>query len=326
MLPGPRPLRGLVIGDLSAAARALVRTALADVELELAVDPGEPDLGREATVDLVWHQFGDPARLRRVLDANPALAWLHTSAAGIDSLRDAIGDRPRLTVTHGAGIAATPIAEFVLACLLAHVKRLPDLAAQHRERRWEVLPLRELADLLVVVVGLGTIGSGVTERLAPFGAHVVGVRRHPERRPPAGVARVVGLEDLGRACAGADALILAVPLTPTTGRLVGPAVLSALAPGSVVINVARGALLDEAALLAGLAVGRPAAAYLDALAEEPLPSSSPLWTAPGVLVTPHTSWSSPHFEERSAALFADQVRRWLDGRPLRNVVDQALGY
>ncbi len=320
-----RPLRCLVVGDLGADERARVRAALPEDRLALVADgPGErPGPGMQLAV--IGHGVGEPAARGRALRDHPEVTWVHTSAAGIDRIRLEV-DRPGITVTDGVGISAVPIAEFVVACLLAHAKRLLTFAAQHRDRRWHSPELRELGDLRVVILGLGSIGRAVAARLVPFGAPVAGVRRDPGRGGVPGVARVVGPADLVDICTGADALVLAAPLTAATHGIVGARVFQALAPGSVMVNIARGAIVDEAALLSGLAAGRPAAAYLDALAEEPLPASSPLWSAPGVLVTSHTSWSSPRFAERSADLCAAQVRRRLAGRPLRNVADLGAGY
>jgi len=322
----PCRLRCLLVGELAPEGMAALRAIWPEEHLEVVPAADAVGWGRAQPFDVIWDCFGEEQAVARALRANPEVTWLHTSAAGIDRLTGVLPAHSGLTVTHGAGIGAIPIAEFVVGCLLAHAKRLLDFASLHRQHRWSSPELRELGDLRVVMMGLGEIGGAVVARLIPFGCPIIGVRRDPGRGAPDGVLRVVGAAQLDEACAGADALVVAAPLTPATRRLVGAQVLRALAPNSVLVNVARGAIVDEAALLRGLAGGQPSAAFLDALEEEPLPPRSPLWSTPGVLVTSHSSWSSPHFAQRSGELFAEQLRRRRGGHRLRNLADLAVGY
>ncbi|MGH7697982.1 MAG: D-2-hydroxyacid dehydrogenase [Candidatus Dormibacteria bacterium] len=292
--------------------------------------PGRPI--PEGEFQVLWRLFpgrlagNDPHQFERALDSHPELVWVHTSSAGIDHLAELFQDRPSITLTHSAGVVAQPIAEFALGCLLQHCKRWDQLRRLQAERRFESLALRELADLRVAVFGLGAIGSRLAHLLQAAGTTVVGVRRHPSRPVPPGVSRVYPPQQLANACQGADALVLAAPLTQATRHAVGGAVLAALAEGSVLINVARGALLDEAALAPALASGRPAAAYLDAFEEEPLPTDSALWALAGAYLSPHVSWSSPNFARRTSQFFGEQLQRWLRGESLLNRASPSAGY
>ncbi|HEY6537657.1 MAG TPA: D-2-hydroxyacid dehydrogenase [Candidatus Dormibacteraeota bacterium] len=294
-------------------------------------EPGT-DLGRVGRVDVIWRLFPGEVDgevrdlLPTALECHPEVRWVHTASAGIDHLADLFSHRPTTILTHSAGVTSIPIAEFVVGCLLHHCKRAAELEENQRQRRYQALALRELADLQVVLFGLGAIATEVSKRLLPFGCRMTAVRRDPSRPSPKGVSAVYPFSGLIQACRGADALVLVAPLTNETAGAIGKEALAELAPESVLVNVARGGLIDESALLSGLSRGRPRAAYLDAFVDEPLPVNSPLWTALGVHLTPHLSWSSPHLARRTSQLFAEQLRRWVTGEPLLNRADPSAGY
>jgi phosphoglycerate dehydrogenase-like enzyme len=178
-----------------------------------------------------------------------------------------------------------------------------------------------------VVVGVRGIGAAVAERLTALGARCDGVRRSAGGEPPPGFARVVGADALDEVLAGADVVVLAAPSTPETDHLLDARRLALLSAGAVVVNVGRGALVDEAALAAALAGGRLRGAVLDVTEREPLPPESPLWGMPNVLLTPHVSPTSPgRFWDRMLDLFVDNWDRYRRGAPLRNAVDAEAGY
>ena len=327
-----RPLRCLVVGQLPAPDLDLIRCLVPEdrVELVLAESPAVlADLGQ---FDVIWRLF--PGTVNGVfqdlfpaaLDSHPEVRWVHTASAGIDQLASYFRNRGQVTLTHSAGVTAIPISEFVVTCLLHHCKRFPELAALQSRRQFEQLSLGELGDLKVVLFGLGAIATEVARRLSPFGCSITGVRRDSGKAGPPGVSKVFAARDLVRACSAADALVLVAPLTAQTAGVVNRTVLSELADGSVLVNVARGGLIDEADLIEEMGKGRPEAAYLDAFLEEPLPASSALWTTPGVHISPHLSWSSPHLAHRTSEFFAQQLCRWLDGEALANCADPEAGY
>lgn len=327
-----RLVRCLIVGEFPAPDLELIRRELPAGRVELVLAGAGEDLSRLGQFQVIWRLF--PATIDgegldlfpAALHAHPEVQWVHTASAGIDHLAQQFADRSGTILTHSAGVAAIPIAEFVVGCLLQHCKRSKELAQLQLERRFVQLPLREVADLRVVLFGLGEIATEVARRLAAFGCRVDGVRRDPTRPGPPGVSQVFGFPKLAQACRGADALVLAAPLTRVTERAVNAEVLAELSPQSVLVNVARGGLVDEESLLLAVAGGRPAAAYLDAFVQEPLPVNSPLWAAAGIHVSPHLSWSSPHLARRTTQLFIDQLRRWLEQEPLRNLADPQLGY
>ncbi|MGH7691506.1 MAG: D-2-hydroxyacid dehydrogenase [Candidatus Dormibacteria bacterium] len=329
---GKAPVRCLILGEKPPPDLELIRESVPEQSVELVQPEPGVDLSRLGEFDVIWRIFPGKVdgvardQLEEALGSHPEVRWVHTASAGIDGLGQLFQGRPQTRLTHSAGVTAIPISEFVVGCLLQHCKRTAELEQQQRQRHFAQLQLRELRDLRVVLYGLGAIGSAVAHRLAAFECHLVGVRRSLDRGGPPEVAQLFGPPDLARACSGADALVVAAPLTPQTERSVGARVLAPLAEGSVVVNVARGGLVDEKALLAGLLARRPAAAYLDAFAEEPLPAGSPLWTTPGVHVSPHISWSSAHLGRRSSELFAEQLRRWVAGETLLNQADPREGY
>lgn len=262
------------------------------------------------------------------------LRWVHSAAAGVGNvLKSGIADADVL-LTNSAGIHGAPIAEFVVAGVLHFMRGLDVAVAQQRRGEWDKSffvadgsPLRELADSRVLIVGTGGLGGEAARRLSALGATCVGVRRRPELGAPAGFASVVGMAGLDAELPRADVVVLAAPLTADTSELMTRSRLERLPRGAIVVNVARGALLDEAAAADLLDAGRLRGAVLDVFREEPLPASSRLWGLANALVVPHVSPVSPgRFWPRQLDLFLDNWRRYDRGEPLRNLVDKQAGY
>ena len=285
---------------------------------------GDGDL-IDAQVLLRW--WMPATTLQRILAAAPRLRWLHTPSAGVDGLLIPEVMEREIVLTNSAGAHAIPIAEFVLLSMLGHAKRARNLAALTPEDAWEhghTLQLDELYEKTLLILGLGHIGQEIARRAAAFGMRVIGSRRRPA--PLAGVERVVG-EDAWRALLPeADYLVIATPLTGATKGMLDAAALARMRPGAYLVNIARGEIIDTAALIAALEQGRLAGAALDVLPEEPLPPEHPLWRTPNAWITPHISASSPRTSERAIAIFLENVRRDMAGQPLVNLVDQQAGY
>jgi phosphoglycerate dehydrogenase-like enzyme len=266
----------------------------------------------------------DPAALRRAVEANPGLRWVHTMAAGGGAQVKAAGlseeQLSRVTFTTSAGVHAGPLAEYALLGLLAGAKNVPRLqadAARHEwPQRWLMGQLREQT---VLVVGLGGIGREVARMLAAFGTRVIGTSRRGE--PVDGVAELVHPDELPAVVARVDGIVVTLPGTAATEKLVSAEVLDAVRPGATLVNVGRGTVVDEDALVGALRDGRIGFAALDVFAVEPLDPASPLWDLPNVLISPHNATLTPAEGRRIAELFADNASRLLDGRPLRNVVN-----
>ncbi len=269
-----------------------------------------------------------------VIAAAPYLRWAHSVSAGItSSITPALRDSG-IAFTNSAGVYAEGMADTVLAGVLHFVRGLDFAVRQQAEATWGQRPfiggearLRELNECRVLVVGAGGIGSAVAQRFTALGCSCVGIRRRPELGIPDGFARVTGVSMLSTEIVTTDVLVLAAPLTESSHGLVDEALLALLPPGAIVVNVARGGLIVDAALLAALDSGQVRGAVLDVFEKEPLPPEHPYWRHPSVLITPHVSGVSPRRSwARALDLFEDNWRRWAAGEPLRNVVDLDAGY
>ena len=275
----------------------------------------------------------------RILARMPALRWVHSATAGVERVLTPTSRSRGLVITNARGVFSRPIAEYVMLMILAVARRLPELLELQTERTWQPLEARELRDVTVGIVGLGSIGRAVGALGTAFGCRVVATRRRPEAGShQADVAgdepflgslmldRVLPPERLSELLAESDFVVLAAPLTPDTHGLISDEAIAQMKPGAWVINVARGELVDERALARALQDGRLGGAVLDTFLEEPLPPTSSLYDLPNVILTPHTSWSSTRVLDRSVDLFCENLRRFAAGRPLVNVVDPDAGY
>ena len=262
------------------------------------------------------------------------LRWVHSAAAGVASLLFPEMKGSDVLLTNSGGVMGDTIAEHVVGGVI-YLLRAFDVAVRLQDQAvWDKEPfvsspeaVRELNECRALIVGTGGIGGGVGWRLSALGARCTGVRRRPELGSPRGFERVVGLDSLDAELPLADILVLTTPLTATTGMVLTGARMDCLPPGAIVVNVARGALLDEMALIERLRRGRLRGAVLDVFREEPLPPDNPLWGFRQVLITPHVAAVSPRrFWERELELFLDNWVRYRRGDSLRNVVDKDAGY
>ncbi|GAC1574325.1 MAG: D-2-hydroxyacid dehydrogenase [Candidatus Elarobacter sp.] len=278
---------------------------------------------------ILWRHLGLYPRswLSAAARALPALRWVHTDHVGIDAIPvDELAARA-VVLTNGVGISSRPIAEWIVAHLLAMVKRYPAFVRASDDARWEPeLTLDELAGKRILVLGFGSIGSTFAELIAPFGAELIAAARRPRSSLPANVSRFVYGDAWRDEVAHADAIVLTLPATAETTAMIDAATLACMKPTAWIVNVSRGALIDEEALVAALDRKAIGGAALDAFLTEPLPPDSPLWRRPNVIVTPHRSWNTPHTLARMDALFCDNLTRYVGGEPLTNVVAPARGY
>lgn len=273
----------------------------------ISVDGGVPEGIVEA--EFVVPPHGDDALLERLADM-PNLAVVQAASAGTEWLEPWVPDGVILCSARGA--RDTAVAEWVLAAILAMEKRFADLARRTADHVWRPELLEELANKRALIVGYGSIGQRVAHMLGALGVHTQGVASR-ER------GEIRGVEHLPELLPTADIVVLLVPLTPMTRGLFDERMLSHLRPGALLVNAARGPVLDTDALIERLASGRLRAA-LDVTDPEPLPADHPLWDAPGLMLTPHLAGDSPQAEERVYRLIGEQIRRYVDGKPLVNVV------
>jgi glyoxylate/hydroxypyruvate reductase len=289
----------------------------------------EADLGRwsalraeaDISFDFDWQE---PAQMAR---NSPRLRWVQATSAGIGGYLERTGlAGTSLVFTTAAGVHGGPLAEFALLGLLYFAKDMPLLARWQRERHWQRHAMGQVAGQHVLLVGLGGIGRQVARLLSAAGVRVSAVGRPGRRYDVPGVTGYVAEDELSRALPGVTGLVLACPLTEQTRGLIGERELAALPRGAVIVNLSRGQVIDEDALTAALASGHLGGAALDVFATEPLPESSPLWAMENVIVSPHSASTAAGENDLITELFCDNLRRWLDGAPLRNVYDRAAGY
>jgi phosphoglycerate dehydrogenase-like enzyme len=285
------------------------------------------DAAEAGGVEVLWRYHMKPDRLRRAIDELPDLRWVHSDYVGVEDLplRE-LADR-HVVLSNGAGIAARPMAEWVVLAILLSAKQLPRFVRQSDSGRWEVgETLSELRGAVVLLLGLGAVGTLTAALLEPFGMEVRACARRSRDDAPRGVNRMVAVDAWRAELPDADYVVCALPLTNETSGMLDADAFSAMKPGACLINVARGRLVDDVALLAALDSGHLGGAVLDAFAHEPLPDGHPLWGRPDVLVLPHVTWSSNHtlgdFKER----FASQLHRWLAGLAPTDLVDLDAGY
>jgi phosphoglycerate dehydrogenase-like enzyme len=250
------------------------------------------------------------AQLAEKLPRMKRLRVIQTLSAGVDRLLPIVP--PGVTLCDAAGTRNAAVAEWVVATILASTKRLPELRDSQREHRWERQGSHELAGTTVLILGYGAIGEATERRLAPFEVEVIRVAR----RARAGVHAV---DDLNKLLPLADVVVVLLPLTPETTGLMDANMLTRLRPGALLVNAARGPIVDTQALVRQLRAERIRAA-LDVTDPEPLPPGDPLWDAPGVLITPHLAGDTPAADRRAWILVGEQVRRYVRGEPLANVV------
>jgi phosphoglycerate dehydrogenase-like enzyme len=280
----------------------------------------------EAEALLVWDFAA-----RGLAEAWPGAArlqWVHVASAGVDRVLTAdVRNNRGVVVTNSRGVLDGAIAEYVLGLALAVAKDLPGTLRRQGQRRWEHRPTQRLAGRHALVVGPGAIGRSVGRLLAAVGVTVDAVGS--EDRPPRvgePFGTVVTADRLAEVVGGYDLVVLCAPLTERTRGMVDAEVLAAMRSTATLVNVGRGALVDEKALLRSLADGRPATAALDVTEVEPLPDSSPLWAHPNVIVSPHMAGDVVGWRDDLLALFVENLTRFRDGAPLLNVVDLDRGY
>ena len=248
--------------------------------------------------------------------------WVHNFGTGVDKFPfQLLHDDQVLTCSRGAG--AGPISEWVITQMLAFEKKLPQSWITEVPENWNQAELGTLKDSHVGIIGFGGIGEAVARRALPFGSIVQAYRRRPL---PPGELDVEIVTDLLAMAEWADHLVITAPATPETHHLVGPSVLDVLGPGAHIVNIARGALIDQDALRGALDDGRVALASLDTVEPEPLPEGHWLYGHPQVHLSPHISWSSPERYDRILGIFLEELARWEAGQPLENIVDVEAGY
>ncbi len=293
------------------------------MEFRYCAADGLAEAVRGAQVLLLWDFFSKA--VRDVWSEADRLEWIHITAAGVDTLLFDELRESDVVVTNARGVFDRPLAEYVLGAVIAYAKDSLTSFDVQRRHEWRHRETRSISGATALVVGTGGIGREIAKLLRAAGVVVRGAGRRAVADDP-DFGEIVDSANLAAEVGWCDHLVLAAPLTASTRGLVDARVLAAMKPDAHLVNIARGPMVDEAALLEALAEHRIGGATLDVFDIEPLPPGHPLWDAPNVTVTAHMSADAVGWREALAEGFATNARRWLAGQPLLNVVDKKLGY
>ena len=318
--------RSVVVVQGAASAEQVPGITAIASDAELRFAESAPALAQAlpgADVLLGW-DFSE-AGLNDAWPRADALRWIHWAGAGVDAVLFPKLVESEVVLTNSRGIFDRAMAEFVLGYILSFAKTLPQITRDQDERQWSHRLSEMIIDRRVLVLGVGSIGRAIARLLSSAGMHVEGVGRRA-RAGDDDFAAIHAQEDLNDLLPAADYVVIIVPLTDETRGMFGASQLAAMKPTARLINVARGAILDEPALVDALNAGRIGGAALDVTTIEPLPGESPLWTMPNVIISPHMSGDFYGHYETMVSAFIDNFRRYRAGEPLSNVVDKVSGF
>jgi len=278
--------------------------------------------------DIIFNWSGSGDLLRDVFRLCPRVRWVHTRSAGLDGLLFPELVESAAALTNASGVFSESLGEFALAGILFFAKDLRRMVRNQAAGKWEQFDIVEIAGLTLGIVGYGDIGRAVAARARAMGMRVVAVKRHA---PPAGAAdpyaeRIYTPEQMPEMVATADYIVAAAPLTAETRGMIGEREFAAMKPTAVVINIGRGPVIDEAAMVRALVRRRIGGAVLDVFDTEPLPEGHPFYRLDNVLLSPHSADHTADWLERAMQLFLDNFERFRKGQPLNNLVNKKLGY
>jgi phosphoglycerate dehydrogenase-like enzyme len=316
----------LVIADPAAPFLNKVMEMPGDVRVLASHDPGELKLHAPGADAILFASFR-PDLLTSVLPVAPRVRWVHSLWTGVEGIL-----KPELLahpapLTNGRGVFRWPLADWAMAAMLFFAFDLRRVLKQQQESVWAPIMGTSLNGRTLGIVGYGGIGSACAERARTFGMKIAAFRRRQELYNGDGLVDAsYGPGQLGELMAASDYVLAALPLTPETRGLIGQQEIAVMKPGAVVLNVGRGPVIDETALIKALESGKIRGAALDVFAQEPLPAGHPFWGMPNVLLSPHTADRVDGFLEPALDCFFQNLERFRKGEPLENVVDKHAGY
>ena len=279
---------------------------------------------RDAAVILQWS--GTPELLRALLASCREVRWIHSRAAGVDNLLFPELVNSEVVLTNGSGVFSASLGEFVLGAILYFAKDFRRMVRNQRAERWEPFDVQEIERQTVGIVGYGDIGRAIASRVKPLGMRVLATKRHPPALPDSLVEHFYRPEELRGMVAACDYVVATAPLTAETRHMIGEAEFAVMKTSAVVINVGRGPVIDEAALVGALAAERIKGAALDVFEHEPLPADHPLYKLENVLLSPHCADHTADWQDQAMRFFLEQYQSFQKGEAVRNVVDKRLGY
>ncbi len=280
----------------------------------------------DATIIFNWSLSGK--LLREVYLMCPRVQWVHTRSAGLDSLLFPELIESPVVLTNGSGVFSQSLGEFALAAILFFAKDLRRMVRNQEAGRWEQFDITAIEGQTVGIVGYGDIGRAVATRVRAMGMRVLAMKRSgpSASNPDPLVSRIYGPSELLEMLADCDYVVVSAPLTPATQGMIGAEAFAAMKSSAVAINIGRGPVIDETAMVQALAAGMIKGAALDVFDQEPLPPGHPFYALPNVLLSPHCADHTPDWMDQAMRFFLEQFERFLCGTPLKNVVEKTRGY
>jgi phosphoglycerate dehydrogenase-like enzyme len=308
------------------AAGSDPQLAMLDAIRHVAGATFEDVAGAVAEAEAILHWSANRETLRKVFLACPKLRWVHSRNAGLDNLLFPELIESPIPLTNGSGVFSQSLGEFALASILYFAKDFPRMLRNQQAQRWEQFDVNEIASQTVGIVGYGNIGRAVATRAKAMGMKVLALKRHAPAERDALIDKFYAPQNLREMLAGCDYVVMAAPLTGETHHMISDAEFAAMKPSAVVINVGRGPVIDQAALIRALTRKQIRGAGLDVFEHEPIPTGDSIWRFDNVLISPHTADHTSTWLDDAMKFFVEQYERFCDGQPLRNVVDKQLGY
>ncbi|MGB6724776.1 MAG: D-2-hydroxyacid dehydrogenase [Terracidiphilus sp.] len=276
--------------------------------------------------EAILHWSGSRETLRKVFLASRKVRWVHSRNAGLDNLLfPELIDSP-VSLTNGSGVFSQSLGEFALAAILYFAKDFPRMLRNQRSQRWEQFDVDEISGQTVGIVGYGDIGRAVATRVKAMGMKVLALKRHPPVEGDTLIDRFYQPDQLGEMLSACDYVVVAAPLTAETRHMISNAEFAAMKSSAVAINVGRGPVVDQAALVRALTGKQIRGAGLDVFEHEPIPPGDPIWSFDNVLISPHTADRTSTWLNQAMQFFIEQYERFRNGQPLKNVVNKQLGY
>lgn len=321
------PITLLVTADPQAPYLDVLRQLPADVRVIVSSHPAELAAAAPEADAILNGEFKDPTLLKSVFPLASRVRWVHTLSAGVEHVLSPEIIASPVPLTNGRGVFRRPLGEWAVSAMLHFLYQHRRLIRQQEQGVWDSFDIEELHGKTVGIVGYGEIGRAVAERARPFGCRIVALRRKPEQSAADPlIDQAYAPAQIDEMIAACDFVVAAAPLTPSTRGLIGSRQFAAMKPSAVVINIGRGPVVDEAALVAALESGKIRGAALDVFDVEPLPAGHPFYKLRNVLLSPHSADHTPGWKDRAVQFFMENFARFYKGEPLENVVDKHAGY